>query len=86
LNPTAAVTYRLIIWDAAINGAVTPYLQEESVIYEMDFDAADDIAYTIIMNRPIQLNVAGQIWYSIDWSAAPENTMGCIELQGEMIR
>jgi len=86
LNPTNAVTYTLRLWSAAINGAVTPYLQELACIYEMDFVGADDIAYTIVLNRPFSLLVPAQIWYSIEWSAAPGNTPGTISLQGDAVR
>lgn len=86
LNPTAAVTYRLRLWTAALNGAVAPYNQEMALIYEMDFDAADDVLYVILMNRPIMLLNPGQIWYSITWSGAPGNTPGIITLEGERIR
>jgi hypothetical protein len=86
MNPTNAVTYRARFWAAAINGAVTPYLQESVLIYEMDFDGADDIAYTIVLNRPFRLNEAGVIWYSIEWTGAPGNTMGLIHLKGEVFR
>jgi len=86
LNPTNAVTYTFRLWRAAVNGAVTPYLQELACIYEMDFVGADDIAYTIVMERPLRLAVAGQLWYSIEWTGAPGNTPGSIEVQGEMFR
>jgi len=86
LNPTNAVTYRLRLWDMAINGAVLPYAKELTLIYEMDFDAADDTPYTIMLNRPFWLQNAGQIFYTIEWSAAPGNTMGSIALEGEVYR
>lgn len=86
LNPTNAVTYTLRLWEAAINGAVTPYLQELACIYEMDFPGIATIPYTIVLNRPFALGIAGQIWYSIEWSAAPGNTPGAIDLQGDAVR
>jgi hypothetical protein len=86
LKPTAAVTYRARFWSLNINGAVAPYLQEGVLIYEMDFDGADDIAYTIVLTRPFRLAAVGVIWYSIDWSGAPGNTKGLIQLRGEVFR
>jgi hypothetical protein len=86
LNCTAAVTYTFRLWDAAINGAVTPYLQEQACIYEMDFPGLDDVPYNIIMNRPFGLADEGALWYSIEWTGAPGNTMGDIKIQGELIR
>jgi hypothetical protein len=81
-----AVTYTLRLWTDAVNGAVTPYAQELVCIYEMDFPGLHDIAYTIVLNRPIRLPVAGAIWYSVEWSAAPGNTPGALELQGDQFR
>jgi hypothetical protein len=86
MNPTNAATYTLRLWESAVNGAVTPYMQEMACIYEMDFPGLDDIAYTIMMERPFGLYIPGQLWYSIEWSAAPGNTPGCILIQGELIR
>lgn len=86
LNPTAAVTYRARFWTTAINGAVTPYLQETVLIYEMDFDGADNIVYTIVLNRPFKLYAPGVIWVSIEWTGAPGNTPGILQLRGKVRR
>lgn len=86
LNPTNAVTYRARFWTTAINGAVTPYLQETVLIYEMDFDGADDIVYTIVLTRPFKLYAPGVFWVSIEWTGAPGNTSGMLQLRGKVRR
>jgi len=84
LNPTNAETYQLRIWARAVNGAATPYEQEVALLYESPAAQADDQPYEDVeMDIPFTLHTAGYIYYSIDWTGAPGNTPGMIEVEGE---
>lgn len=83
INPTNAVTYTLRLWRAAVNGAVAPYEENLAMLYESAAARVDDTDYDILDREiPFWLPVPGNIYYSLEWSAAPGNCSGIIEVSG----
>lgn len=79
-NPTNAVTYVLRLWRAA---PVNPYELNLAMLYESPALQADDTDYDRAeLTIPMNLLVPGELYYSIDWSAAPGNTTGFIDVSG----
>lgn len=80
LNPTNAVTYTLRIWAAAL---ADNYASNLNMLYESPDAQADDEDYDRAeLDIPFRLAAAGSLYYSIDWSGAPGNTPGFIEVSG----
>ena len=85
LNPTNAVTYDLYLYGAADGGA-NSYELESDKFYdsnEVIADCVDDTEYLYECDRTAFLGTGGLIYYVIDWSAAPGDTTGFIEVCGE---
>jgi hypothetical protein len=83
LNPTAAVTYILRIWRAAL---ADNYASNACMLYESAPLRADDIDYDVAeLNIPFWLYTPGNLYYSIEWTGAPGNTTGFIEVTGEAV-
>jgi len=80
LNPTNAATYTLRIWKAT---PANPYALNLALLYESPALQADDTDYDRAeLTIPMNLLVPGELYYSIDWSAAPGNTTGFIDVSG----
>ena len=85
LNPTNAVTYDLYLYGSA-DGAVNTYQLESDKFFDSNeilANMADDIEYLREVDRVAWLDDPARIWYVIDWSAAPGDTTGYIEVCGE---
>ena len=83
LNPTNAATYTLRLWRASVANA---YELNLSMLYESPAAQADDTDYDRgELNIPVFLSTLGLIYYSIEWSAAPGNTTGFIDVSGEKV-
>ena len=86
LNPANAVTYDLYLY-ATIDGAVNTYQLESDKFFDSErevvADCADDVEYLYECDRVTHLCNGGLIYYVINWSAAPGDTTGYIEVCGE---
>jgi len=83
LNPTNAVTFTLRIWRAA---AANDYEANMDMLYESPALQADDTDYDRAeLDIPFTLGWPGTIYYSIEWTGAPGNTLGFIEVTGEKV-
>jgi len=83
LNPTNAVTYILRIWRAATGD---DYQSNANMLYESPPLQADDTDYDRAeLAIPFWLWTPGNLFYSIEWSAAPGNTSGYIGVSGEKV-
>jgi hypothetical protein len=83
LNPTNAVTYILRLWW----GSVAPdYASNIRLLYESPALQADDTDYDRAdLEIPFILCEPGLLYYSIEWTGAPGNTTGFIDVSGEKI-
>jgi hypothetical protein len=82
LNPTAAVTYTLRLWRST---GVDPYELNLYLLYESPAAQADDTDYDREVRIPMTLWLPGVLYYSIEWTGAPGNTTGFIEVTGEKV-
>lgn len=83
LKPTAAVTFILRIWEEADAG---DYESNLHLIYESPALQASDEDYDRSeLDIPFKLDAVGQMFYSIEWTGAPGNTVGFILVTGEAI-
>jgi len=83
LKPTNVVTYTLRIWSASI---AADYQCNEYLLYESPPLQASDVDYDRAeLNIPFILYTPAVIYYSIDWSAASGNTLGFIDVMGEVV-
>lgn len=81
INPANAVTYTLRIWAAAIDN---DYESNLNLLYESPSGQVDDEDYDRSeLSIPFVLAAEGDMYYSIDWSAASGNVQGFIEVSGE---
>jgi len=81
LNPTNAVTYTLLIFEATIAGN---YESNSRLLYESSDARVDDTDYQIYCEIPFTLDGAGTFYVSTDWTGAPGNTLGYIRISGVM--
>jgi len=83
LNPTNAATYTLRLWREAI---AADYQSNLHLLYESPPLQADDTDYDRAeLDIPMWLTTPATLYYSIEWTAAPGNTSGFIEVTGEKI-
>jgi hypothetical protein len=83
LKPTNAVTYVLRIWRAARAG---DYESNSVMLYESPPTQASDVDYDKgELEIPFVLSTPGTMYYSIEWSGAPGNTVGFIDVTGERV-
>jgi len=83
LNPTAAVTYTLRLWRGA---SADNYQSNLDMLYESPALQADDTDYDRTdLDIPLICPNPGVIYYSIEWTGAPGNTSGFIEVSGEKV-
>jgi len=84
LDPTNAVTFVIRFWR---KGGVAADLESNlALLYESPAAQADDEDYDRgELNIPMILATPAKIWFSIDWSGAPANTKGLINVSGEVI-
>lgn len=80
LNPTNAETYTLRIWSGA---DADDYASNLKLLYESPAAQVDDEDYDEEVNVPFVLAATGWIYFSIDWTGAPGNCPGFIEVSGE---
>lgn len=82
LKPTGAVTYTLRIWEQAL---APDYASNSNMLYESPTLQASDTDYDKAeLNIPFHCANNSGLLYSIEWSGAEGNTMGFIEVSGEM--
>lgn len=80
-NWVAAETYTLRIWQAAIDA---DYESAMSLLYESAALRANDTPYDAAeLHIPFILATPGEMFYSIDWTGAPGNIQGFIQVTGE---
>jgi hypothetical protein len=84
LNPTAAVTYILRLWRGS---RAADYESNSLMLYESPALQADDTDYDRVadLEIPFVLQAPGGIYYSIEWTGAPGNTTGFIDVTGEKV-
>jgi len=83
MNPSNAETFTLRIWRDAVAG---DYASNLNLLYESDPLRADDEDYDVCeLDVPFVLKTPGKIWFSIEWTGAPGNTPGFLEVSGEVI-
>jgi hypothetical protein len=84
MKPTnVAETYTLRLWRAALG---PDYASNACMLYESAPLRADDVDYDIgELNIPFWLYTPGFLYYSIEWTGAPGNTSGFIEVTGEAV-
>jgi len=80
LNPTAAETYTLMIFEDDIAG---DYASNSRLLYESAAARADDIDYRVECNIPFSLGELNKFYIATDWTGAgPGNTTGYIRIAG----
>jgi len=79
LNPTAAETYTLMIFEKNI---ANDYELNSRMLYESAAARVDDEDYRIECNLPFNLWTAGRFYIATDWTGAPGNTTGYIRISG----
>jgi len=83
LNPTNAVTYTLRLWRA---GAAPDYESNLNMLWESPPLQVDDTDYDRAeLNIPFSCATPGALYFSIDWTGAPGNTLGFIDVSGEKV-
>lgn len=83
MEPTAAETYQLYLLRGAAADDIT---QRSYVIYDSGALMAGDTWYhDFRLKKPFKLVGKGLLYYILDWSGAPGNTLGFIEASGEQI-
>ena len=85
LNPANAVTYDLYLY-ATVDGAANSMQLMMDKFYDSNEhtpNCADDTEYLYECDRVAHLCNPALIYYVIDWSAAPGDTTGFIEVCGE---
>lgn len=86
MNPTNAVTYQLYLLVDAQADDVTSY---SNVVFDSGAGMADDVVYITARGDKLpmlaKLATAGRLYYMIDWSGAPGNTPGFIEIRGRVM-
>jgi len=83
MNPTAGETFTVRLWRDAVAG---DYESNANMLYESDALRADDEDYDITeKDIPFFLKTPGKIWFSLEWTGAPGNTPGILEVSGEVI-
>jgi len=86
MNPTNAVTYQLYLLEDAQADDVTSY---GNVVFDSGSGKAADTIYITARGDKLpmlaKLATAGRLYYMIDWSGAPGNTPGFIEIRGRVM-
>ena len=89
MNPTAAVTYQLYLLERASGDDEQ---QESDIIFDSGVGMVGGTIYMVVpggaparLPVDVRLDDPGEIWYMLDWSAAPGNTGGYIKIYGEVI-
>jgi hypothetical protein len=102
MNPTAAVTYQLFLLEAASADNVeqlqdlvffSPAAQADSVCYKYNnlgycADVASTTAEVLQYKLPcvVELTDPGKLYYMLDWSGAPGDTLGFIKIRGRLLK
>ena len=88
MNPANAVTYELYLLEAATADDV---YNLSDVVFDSDALKADSVAYSYTgsnstkLPTDVYLHSPPYLYYMIDWSAAPGDTSGYIEVRGELM-
>ena len=83
LKPTNAVTFTLRLWRSAVPA---DYESNKYLLYESPpLQASDEDYDRGELQIPFYLYSPGKLYYSIEWSAAPGNTVGFIDVNGEVV-
>jgi len=100
LNPTAAETYQLYLFEDAIADDVdtttaiafwSPAAQADSVNYRYNsagYQAATGTAEVAQYKLPriVELATAGKLYYMLLWTGAPGDTLGFIKIRGRLLK
>jgi hypothetical protein len=100
MNPTNAETYQLALLEDASADDVqqytdqvffSPAAQADSVFYsyrtsgyQATISTAEVIQYKL--PRIVELATSGVLYYMIDWSGAPGDTLGFIKIKGRLLK
>lgn len=83
MNPTAAVTYQLLLSERSSSDTVTSY---GDIVFDSGAGMADDTIYIVSrgdkLPHLVVLSTAATLYYQIDWSGAPGDTSGYILIRG----
>jgi len=86
MDPTNAVTYELYLLSNTVADDITNL---SYVVFDSDAAKADSVAYVYTGSNSIKvptdvlLEVPGRLYYMIDWSGAPGDTKGYLDVRGE---
>ncbi len=102
MNPTNAVTYQLLLLEAASVDDVeqlqdlvffSPAAQADSVAYRYNnlgycADVASTTAEVLQYKLPVvvELTDPNKLYYMLDWSGAPGDTPGFIKIRGRLLK
>ena len=86
LVPANAVTYKLYLYDEAVAGT---YDARVARVFETDSGKAASTTYLEVGSNKLPIDVhlseLGKLYFGINWSAAPGNTTGFIQIRGELL-
>ena len=88
MNQTNAVTYQLYLFEAADADNVESL---SHLVFDSGSARADDVVYKYNEQSgktPFYVNfdVDNKLWYLINWSGAPGDTLGYIRVRGELAK
>jgi len=86
LVPSNAVTYELSLYEEAVTGT---YNARVACVFESGSGKAASTLYQDVGANmlPVDVHLAelGKLYFGINWSAAPGNTTGLIQIRGELL-
>lgn len=82
-TPTNAETFTLRLWR---NALAADYASNATLLWESDAGRVSGEDYDITeRDIPFVLATPGKVWFSIEWTGAPGNTPGILEISGKVI-
>lgn len=84
INPTAAETYRLMLFEGAVADDI---LSLAKLVFDSGAALVDSQPYRETqggIKLPViaKLDTAGRLYYATDWTGAPGNTLGILVVKG----
>lgn len=85
LAPANAVTYELYLLESSVTGTNSAY---KATVFDSGAGKAGSTLYFDIAANMLPVDVtlgeAGKLYFLLDWSAAPGDTTGFVQVRGEM--
>lgn len=86
MHPENAVTYQLYLLESPRSDIIEQY---SDVVFDSGAAQADDTIYMCVRGDKLPITVdltrVGRLYYMLDWSGAPGNTKGFIQVRGRMM-